>query len=151
MKSFTPGGIRSPEAYAQGKMLDHSWWSGQMRGRITPSDLDMFVESHGCFLFCELSRSSSTLADMSTGQRIAMERFAKLPGIHAVCILRHGMFSHSRAIDTANDIESAAIYFDGGSSVKMLDGEQWRGFACQWTHNPKAAIDTWLRGGINNE
>lgn len=145
MRQFTPGGIRCPEAYAQAKMLDHSWWFGQMRGKITPSDIDMVVESYGCFLFCELSRGSVSLDDISRGQRILLSRLAKIPGTHCVVILSHHLFSHSKPIDTAMDVQQATVYFDGGSSSAVLDGDAWRAFACHWTHDPQGAVSTHLR------
>lgn len=145
MNGFTPGGIRCPEAYAQGKMLDHSWWAGKMRGRITPSDIDMVIEAYGCALFCELSRDHASLEDIATGQRILLRTLATLNGGHCVALLRHGLFSMSKPIDTANDIVSATIYFDAGTKKVVLDGSEWRDFAIAWTFNPKQAIDIVLR------
>lgn len=140
MRQFTPGGIRCPEAMAQGKMLDHSWWHGRMRGKITPSDVDMFVESYGCVLWCELSRDCTAIEQLPTGQRIAMQAHASLKGCHAVAILCHGLASHSKPIDTANDILSATVYFHGGTKCRRLNGEQWRAFACHWTRDPPGAV-----------
>ena len=145
MKPFTPGGIRCPEAYAQGKMLDHSWWSGRMRGKITPSDIDMVVESYGHALFCEISRDHETLDDLPTGQRILLQTLARLAGGHCVVLLRHGLFSLSKPIDTANDIMSATVYFDAGTRSVTLDGSEWREFAVAWTFNSKLAVDKYLR------
>lgn len=145
MNSFTPGGIRCPEAYAQSKMLDHSSWHGEMRGKITPSDIDMVVESSGCFLWCEISRDAEKLSDLSRGQRILLSNAARLPGTHCVAILTHRLVSHSKPIDTAKDIQQATIYFDQGTRCAVLDGEGWRAFACHWTHDPAAAIRTHLR------
>lgn len=145
MRTFTPGGIRCPEAYAQGKMLDHSWWSGKMRGRITPSDIDMVVESYGCALFCEISRDHEQFEDLPTGQRLLLQTLAKLNGGHCVALLRHGLFSHSKPIDTANDILSATVYFDCGSRSATIEGEEWRAFAVDWTFNSTAAVEKHLR------
>ena len=148
MKTFTPGGIRCVEGYAQGKMLDHSWWSGKMRGRITPSDIDMVVESYGCFLWCEISRDCRTADEMPTGQKILLKNLAKLNGTHAVAVLYHGLMSQSKQIDTANDIETATVYFDGGTASVTLDPEEWRGFACGWTFHPANAVTKWLRSKV---
>lgn len=145
MNGFTPGGIRCPEAYAQSKMLDHSSWFGLMRGNITPSDIDMVVESYGCFLFCELSRDKGTLPELSRGQRIMLTRAAQLPGTHCVAILTHGLFSQSKPIDTALDIQQACIYFDAGAKKAKLSGDEWREFGAQWTFDPKAAVSNLLR------
>ena len=145
MNEFTRGGIRCPEAYAQGKMLDHSWWSGQMRGKITPSDIDMVVESYGCFLFCELSRDAEGLQAISRGQRIMLSNLVRLPGTHCVAILSHHLFSHSKPIDTAMDIVTATIYFDSGTKSTLLAGDEWRAFACHWTHDPAGAVRKHLR------
>lgn len=144
MNAFTPGGILWPEAMAQGKLLDHSWWSGRMRGRITPSDIDAVVESYGCFLWIEITRDASGINDLSSGQRILFENILKMPGIHAVAIARHGLMSHSKPIDTANDFEEVTVYFNNGRGKVNLDGESWRGFACDWTKGAKSAIDKWL-------
>lgn len=154
MRQFTPGGIRCPEAYAQGKMLDHSWWSGQMARGITPSDTDMFIESAGCFLWCEISRDCETIEDIcraSKGQGIALRRLSRIQGMHAVAVLCHGLFSLSRPINTATDIRTATVYFNSGASVVTLDGEQWRSLACLWSENPVSAV-RWLEsvgaGGV---
>jgi hypothetical protein len=148
MKQFTPGGIRCPEAYAQGKMLDHAWWYGQMRGKITPSDIDMVVESYGSFLWCELSRDYSFIEELPRGQRIMLSNLSRIPGLHCVAILRHSLFSQSKAIDTAMDIESAAVYFDGGTHCASIGGDEWRAFASHWTHNPAGAVESHLRTAI---
>lgn len=145
MQPFTPGGIRCPEAYAQGKMLDHSWWSGQMRGRITPSDIDMVVESHGCLLVCEITRDAESWNDLKAGQRILLMNVARLPGTHCVAILRHGLMSISKEINTATDIVEATVYFDSGSKSVVLDGDAWRDFAVLWTFNSAQAINDVLR------
>lgn len=150
MRTFTPGGIRCPEAYARGKMLDHSWWAGKMRGRITPSDIDMVVESYGCVMFCEISRDHDRLEFLSRGQRILLRWLAKLNGCHCVALLRHGLFSHSRPIDTANDILSATVYFDGGTRVVTLENEEWKLFAIHWTSDPSGAVETHLRPKLGN-
>lgn len=147
MKPFTPGGIRCPEAYAQGKMLDHSWWSGRMRGRITPSDIDAFVESYGCVLWWEITRDAETIDDLAAGQRIAMKALLGFKGIHAVAILRHGLMSISKPINTATDIAEATVYFDGGQRFTVLGPEEWRQFACQWTFDASRAVDRFLRPG----
>jgi hypothetical protein len=145
MNPFTAGGIRCPEAYAQGKMLDHSWWSEKMRGRITPSDIDMVVESYGCFLWCEISRDKETISEMSRGQKILLTNLSRLPGVHCVAVLCHELMSGSKQIDTANDIKTATVYFDGGAEVTTLTPDEWRGFACAWTFNPTNAVAKWLR------
>ena len=148
MKSFTPGGIRCPEAYAQGKMLDHSWWSGKMRGKITPSDIDIVIESHGCFLWCEVSRQYKTIEEMPTGQRILLANLSRLAGVHCVAVLYHGLMSGSKEIDTANDIASATVYFDRGTGVATLSPEDWRAFATAWTFHSPNAVTEFLRNRV---
>jgi hypothetical protein len=144
VNGFTPGGIRCPEAYAQGKMLDHSWWYGQMARGITPSDIDMVIESYGCFLFCELSRSTNSLYELSRGQRLMLVALSRIQGVHAVAILRHELFSQSKAVCTATDIVSARVYFHGGTENCVLNGDSWRGFASHWTRDPAGAVRDWL-------
>jgi hypothetical protein len=145
MNGLTPGGIRCPEAYAQGKMLDHSSWYGLMARKITPSDIDMVVESYGCFLFCELSRDADSMATLSRGQRIMLSALSRLNGTHCVAILTHGLLSHSKPIDTATDIRSACVYFDAGTKRAILDGDGWIRFAAHWTFDPAGAVSKCLR------
>lgn len=107
---------------------------------ITPSDIDMFIESGGCFLFCELSRDAESLNDLPTGQRIAFRNLARLPGIHCVALLRHGLMSISRQIDTATDIKSATVTFHAGTKAVAIDGDEWQRFAVLWSISPVRAI-----------
>jgi len=70
---------------------------------------------------------------------------SRLGGVHAVAVLRHGLMSGSKQIDTANDVQSATVYFDGGAGVVTLTSEEWRQFACGWTFHPANAVTKWLR------
>jgi hypothetical protein len=112
------------------------------------SAAEVAAEHDGSALFCELSRDHDCLEDLATGQRILLQTLARLNGTHCVALLRHGLFSMSKPIDTANDIISATIYFDAGTKSVVLDGSEWREFAVAWTFNAKQAIDTVLRPKI---
>lgn len=151
MKGFTPGGIRSPEAYAQGKMLDHSSWYGELARGITPSDIDAVVESYGQFIFMEFSRECESLADLKKGQRMMLRALSRLPGNHCVAVVRHAVFSHSKQINTATDVETAYVYFDMGQQVAVLDRDEWVTFVTQFTHFPNRAIEECLRSKITTQ
>lgn len=66
-----PGQIRTEDAYAQGKMLDHSSWQDEpalTRG-ITPSDIDVVFDNNGRCIFCEISSQHSEWLMIAVGQR----------------------------------------------------------------------------------
>jgi hypothetical protein len=138
--SQSGGKILSVEAYAQGKMLDHSGWI-LARG-ITPSDIDFFVESSGCFLFAEFSRDCNSIDCLSRGQELAYTRLARRPNADAVAVCRHSV-PKDRQIDTALDVESCTVYFASGTKSVLLNNEQWQQLVTKWALNP-ADANKWL-------
>lgn len=134
--SQSGGSIMCVEAYAQGKMLDHSSWN-LARG-ITPSDIDFYVESSGCFLWAEFSRNSVEIESLSRGQELAYTRLSRRPNADAVAVCRHGVPA-SRQIDTARDVESCTVYFASGTKSVLLDNGQWRKLVTKWSANPADA------------
>lgn len=138
--SQSGGAIMCVEAYAQGKMLDHSSWN-LARG-ITPSDIDFFVESSGCFLWAEFSRESVDIHSLSRGQELAYTRLARRPNADAVAVCRHSVPT-SRQIDTVRDVEECTVYFAGGSKSVLLCNDQWQQLVTKWAANPADAT-RWL-------
>jgi hypothetical protein len=138
--SQSGGKILSVECYAQGKMLDHSGWS-LARG-ITPSDIDMFVESSGCFLYAEFSRECNAIDCLSRGQELAYTRLSRRPNSDAVAVCKHSV-PKDRQIDTASDVESCTVYFASGTKSLLLNNQQWQQLVAKWASNP-ADANRWL-------
>lgn len=107
--SKSGGAILIEEAYAAGKMLDHSEWQNILPRGITPSDIDMFIESHGMFLWCELKYGYCRWNNLSVGQRIAFRKLMfSNPRKHFICLLTH--LCDNIQINTVTDIESVYLY-----------------------------------------
>jgi len=138
--SQSGGAIICREAYAQGKMLDHSGW--RLARGVTPSDIDFVVESYGCFLWAELTKNGCDFASLKTGQRIMYESLTKIPGNHVVCVARHSVPSGEQ-VDTYQDIEAAAVRWACGAKSLMLDADQWRVLVTEWVPRPHQVIG-WL-------
>jgi len=140
--SWSNGKIMAEEAYAQGKMLDNSGWSGVLARGITPSDIDWFVESSGCYLFAEFSRDCMELDCLSRGQQLAYSRLAQRPNGDAVAVCKHSVPT-TRAIDTAADVEVCTVYFAAGTKSVLLCNDQWQQLVVKWAANPVDATK-WL-------
>ena len=138
--SESGGGIICREAYAQGKMLDHSAWN--LSRSVTPSDIDMVVDSRGCFLWAELTRKSCDWNNLSTGQRVMYDSLSKIPGNHIVCLARHSVPS-GELIDTYRDIKEVAVRWACGSKSLLMDAEQWRRLVTEWVSRPHEVV-AWL-------
>jgi hypothetical protein len=127
-----PGSIMSEQAYAQGKMLNHSAWYGHLPRGITPSDVDATVANGEFVLLWELSSSSVEWFQIATGQRRLYEDMVQCSGgKHWACLLKHSVDS-SRAIDTVEDIDSFHVMFrrdDGRTDYLPLQpGGRWFDF-----------------------
>lgn len=140
--SISGGRILCEEAYAQGKMLDSSEWNGVLARGITPSDIDFYVESSGCFLFAEFSRDSSTLESLPRGQELAYTRLSRRPTGDAVAVCKHSV-PFTRAINTKADVEACTVYFASGSKSVPLCNAQWQHLVVKWASNPAEAVK-WL-------
>jgi hypothetical protein len=140
--SNSGGRIICEQAYAQGKMLDSSGWNGVLARGITPSDIDFYVESSGCFLFAEFSRDSSDLESLSRGQELAYTRLSRRPTGDAVAVCRHNV-PFTRAIDTKEDVQACTVYFASGSKSVQLCNAQWQQLVAKWAANPADAV-RWL-------
>lgn len=138
--SQSGGAIICHEAYAQGKMLDHSGW--HLARGVTPSDIDMVVESFGCFLFAELTKGDCDWSNLKTGQKILYNSLAKIPGNHVICLARHSVPS-GEYVDTYQDIEAALVRWATGRKSLLLEASQWRFLVTEWVPRPRQTIG-WL-------
>src|SRR5687768_15001960 len=113
------GAIYNEQAYAQGKMLDHSEWKLLPR-KITPSDIDMCFDNRGWLLLCELSSKTPNWSDIPKGQFwLYKSMTAKSRTIAA--LLKHNV--KDRQIDTLNDIQSFQVMLAGGRTTEVFKGE----------------------------
>lgn len=106
------GQILSEQAYAQGKMLDHSGWFGVLPRGITPSDIDMVFDGKRSTLFCELKQidllhfTHETLAE---GQRrLLFGLVGRGRGNAEVALCSHRVPS-TDIINTATDVWVAQV------------------------------------------
>lgn len=136
--THAPGAIFAEEAYALGKMLDHSAWQTDVRisRGITPSDVDMAVDNNGMILFCEISSQYEEWKKLREGQRRFYENCVK-GGLHCAALCRHAVkLMDQRKIDTCNDIISFQLMFwDHGVvySHVIAGNSYWQKFMLHWT------------------
>ena len=142
--SIKPGAIHSLEAYAQGKMLDHSGWYGILPRGITPSDIDAVFDNGGDILFCELSSQHATWGDLSRGQLLTYFNTIGPVSRHFAVLLKHSV--SGRQIDTLNDIDSFHIMIRKDRDIlfwpdqeNSASGERWNRFAKFWFKSAPAA------------
>jgi hypothetical protein len=117
---ISKGAIYAEQAYAQGKMLDHSEWFSILPRGITPSDIDMVLDNRGRMIFVELTTKYEMFEDLSTGQRILHEGLAKC-GKHVSVLGWHDVPS-SRQINTFSDISKVSLMFACDGKIATLNG-----------------------------
>ena len=141
------GAILVEQAYAQGKMLDHSSWR-LVRG-ISPSDIDFVIESGGNFGFVEFSKHFKSIEQLNHGQKLLYERLiSRMRKSDFVGLAYHNV-PEERSIDTCRDVISAEIYTQRGNF--SLNQEQWEEFITTWTDNPAYGINHILPRGKKYE
>lgn len=134
IKFGVAGSIRSEEAYALGKMLDHSGWGGQLVRRITPSDIDLALDNAGQIMFVELSRLNREWREISHGQRLLNQNFIH-DRLHCAVLATHSIAPENGCkINTWTDIESfqVMIWHHGPIFSRVIEGTMWRSFARAW-------------------
>ena len=145
------GSIIWEEAYALGKMLEHSsWQKGEpLPRRVTASDIDVtFIPISGGFVFdnkgkiiyAELTRAFANWNNVSRGQRWLYESCIR-DGLHCAVICKHSVTPESqRAIDTRHDIEAFQVMlYDSGEFVltqPYAGNENWQRLVQQWFIDP---------------
>ena len=130
--SGSEGKIVVEQAYAQGKMLDHSGFKHLPRG-ITPSDIDMVIDSAGDVMFCELSRNHNRWKALNYGQRLLYENLC-ISGQHICALLTHSV-NPTLAIRTHADIDSYHVMFAVNREIHTSPvrfGFSWPEFAQDW-------------------
>ena len=141
------GAILVEQAYAQGKMLDHTSWR-LVRG-ISPSDIDFVIESGGNFGFVEFSKNFKSIEQLNHGQKLLYERLiSRMRKSDFVGLAYHNV-PEERSIDTCRDVISAEIYTQRGNF--SLNQEQWEEFIATWTDNPACGINHILPRGKKYE
>lgn len=135
--SESQGRIMVEQAYAQGKMLDHSGWS-LARG-ITPSDIDFVIEASRQCLFAEFSRDCESVDCLRKGQAMMYRRIASKSSQDLVVVCSHSV-EPDKVIDSRNDVESCTIYFDAGARTLSGDTDTWRWLVESFTGDPERTI-----------
>jgi hypothetical protein len=151
------GKVFSEEAYALGKMLDHSsWQKGERRlpRRITPSDLDipgvpMVFDAAGALIIGELSRSGATWDNLTKGQRWAYESYIRGTRHCAVVCYHEIRPEEQRYIDTRHDMLAFQIMVDdfGVITSQLFKGnDRWQNFVFAWMEGGATRIRRQLLG-----
>lgn len=140
-----PGAIYAVNAYAQGKMLDHSGWHGILPRGITPSDIDVVFDNYGDILFCELSSKHATWPAVSRGQLFTYFNAIGPVSRHFAVLLKHSVAG--RQIDSFKDIDSFQVMLRKDSEAlfwpaedRVRDGpDEWQKFVQWWFKDVNAA------------
>lgn len=130
------GDIICEQAYAQGKMLNHSGWNGRLPRGITPSDVDMLLDDDGVILFIEISSQHKDWMELEIGQRKCYQNIVRGNQEHMAALVTHSV-PVSEKIDTSRDFETVQCLLwtpDGFmlSEVKELNAAIWKKFVVQW-------------------
>lgn len=140
--SESGGAIYCEEAYAQGKMLDHSEWQGKLPRSITPSDIDQIFDNDGKLLACEWSRSNLRWNELTRGQRDTY--MAVVKSGHMAALLKHSV-PRSRKIKTRTDVESFQVIYlaaNGKPAITdVIDGYLWPIFVDEWYRDPYLRLE----------
>ncbi len=121
------------QAYAQGKMLDHSQWFGKLPRKIRPSDIDFGFDNAGESLICELSSSKREWSELDFGQRRFYESFV-MRGKTIAALCKHEVPT-ARQIDTFADIKEFQLMFLNQGNLNtsdLLAGDRWVKFVLAW-------------------
>jgi hypothetical protein len=159
MNETKPGSIFSPEAYARGKMLDHSSWQHPRLGDkplprgITASDIDMAVgagisavdisfDNRGKMIIGEISSIAREWRELKPGQRWTYESLVS-GSAHCAVLCHHSVpLEEGRKIDTRYDIDSFQIMISdhGFLTLPVMSGNnKWQRFVFAWYRDPVLA------------
>ena len=137
------GRILVEQAYAQGKMLQASAWSGDFPRGITPSDIDYVVESGGYFLFAEFNRGTGLFSELMGGQRYLYEKLWKISPRFLVAVVGHNA-PRDRPLCSKTDIESLEVRHHSGyqyqTQCPKLAKEAWFFFNTRLTKSPETLV-----------
>ena len=138
---FAKGSIIAEQAYAQGKMLDHSSWPISPKGR-TFSDIDAVFDNNGWLIFVEFARSDLPLTwnNISAGQRwLYKSTLYNKQG--SIAILACHNVPSDQQIDTMKDITHASAMSHDFKTETSLSNKQWVQVVTTWDLCPQAARD----------
>lgn len=140
------GRIRNSEAYARGKMLDHSGWQkgdNKLPRNITPSDIDMVFDNSGDVLFCEVSSSRVEWKDLDIGQRKTYQNSIRGTDNFAVLCTHAVPLDAGRQINSRQDIQQFQVMvFDPKhrnpfvTTEVFVGNDRWQKFVSVWFNNP---------------
>jgi hypothetical protein len=141
------GAIHSKNAYALGKMLDHSSW--RLPRGITPSDNDLYFDDRGKIIYVELSREHDKWSEISQGQREGYQGMITNDGIYCAVLAKHDVDpSLCREINTCTDVERFQVMVwdrtRWGSGYRyskvFVSNEKWQEFVYRWYDGPQALL-----------
>ena len=147
------GAIHAEQAYALGKMLDHSsWQKGDRRlpRNITASDLDMpsvpmVFDNRGRMIFCELSRTRTAWSNLQFGQRFLYENLLNGTPHCAVLCCHEIDAEQGRRIDSRHDITAFQMMVadvGGIATWKTIKGNNhWQDFVFSWMENEQGPLN----------
>ena len=131
------------EAYALGKMLDHTAW--QRGDRILPrgitgSDVDFVLDNAGYEILGELSRTGAEWKQTSFGQRGVYEGLIRWGAPHVAVFCRHNVaLDDRRAISPKLDVVSFQPMLCDYNIVvgRVYEGNAlWQAFVESWFKDP---------------
>lgn len=131
----TDGAIYCEQAYAQGKMLDSSGWSGFLPRTITPSDIDHVFDNAGRMVFTEFSSKTSDWGKLPVGQRLLYENLLKSSGGRHVAALCQHNTPKDKQIDTRKGVIAFSLMRCRDGSVHWTEpfgGDRWDKFVKSW-------------------
>lgn len=135
--SASNGRIMVEQAYAQGKMLDHSGLN--LHHGISPMDFDSVIERNGYFLVVEFTRKEPSWDNLDTGQYRAFREAVKKPGFLLI-LARHSV-PQSQAIETHKDVDEFTAWWDGGARELRCPGAWFPSLCRLWSDNPFDVFD----------
>lgn len=137
------GAILSEEAYALGKMLDHTAWQRGDRvlpRGITGSDIDFILDNAGFEIIGELSRTSAKWAEATSGQKRVYEGLIRWGAPHVAVLCRHNVSPEERrAISPKLDVISFQPMLCDHNLVvaRVFEGNAlWQAFVASWFKDP---------------
>ena len=136
------GEIRDVAKYKQAKLLNHSGWAGKLKRKITPSDVDMVIESRkGHFLLVELKDKETDWTQLDKGQLMMYQQFARNDWKQIPVLACHEPVEPEQQIDTLQDITtfSLMIKTQWGEKIeywtRRFDGnDQWQKFVIRFVN-----------------
>jgi len=144
------GAIMHEQAYAQGKMLNHTGWRDILPRMITPSDCDMqFFDNNGRILLAEFSSRNTGWFELSKGQRMGYEALVKLgagPRVRCIaCLCKHSVPKENQ-INTLTDVKTFSVMIPAKCSAGVVctfnpyPASIWNQFVSMWFSDPDELI-----------